>query len=52
MLAKFLQIYSLQERNLTFSSPEDLLLEVDLYSLTQKTMREEIHVSIHRRGHL
>ena len=45
MLTQFLQTYELQEGGQAFKTPEEWLLRIGLYNLTQNHMRDEIQVS-------
>lgn len=44
MLHKFLRLYDLQKQGQSFETPEAFLQELDLYSLTQTSMRAYITV--------
>jgi hypothetical protein len=44
LLEKFKGIYSLQSQGQAFRSPAELLKKVDLFNLTQETMRSAIKV--------
>ena len=44
MLNKFLKLYDLQSQGQSFETPEAFLQELDLYSLTQTSMRAHIKV--------
>lgn len=44
MLNKFLKLYDLQSQGRSFETPEAFLQELDLYSLTQTSMRAHIKV--------
>lgn len=44
MLKKFLRLYDLQRRAMTFDTPEAFLRELELYDLTQQSMHDYLKV--------
>ena len=45
MLARFLEIYKFQGKEVAFERPEQLLGVIGLYNLTQITMRDAVKVN-------
>ena len=46
MLQRFLQIYDLQRNGTSFETPEELLSAVNLYALTQQSLRGYLEVGV------